>query len=82
VPQENAVVTTGGDAQIAYPSPSGWALGGATDTSGVAALLNATSEVFPGKSIDIYVESAGVSKTFSAAVENDAVSVLPVTVGF
>lgn len=82
-PVAGAIVSTLGEAQVAYASGSGWSLGtGPTDAGGVAALVNATAEPFPGKSISVHVEHDGNSFDLTAPVQEGAVAILTFNVGF
>jgi hypothetical protein len=77
-----AEVSTLTDAVVAYPSGSGWSLGGQTDLAGVSALLNVEAEDFPGSSIGVHLVAGGQPQDFSTAVQLNAVSIITFAVGF
>ncbi len=77
-----AIVSTLANAQVAYPSGGGWAIGGQTDLAGVGALLNADASEFPGSSVGVHIETSAGGQDFTALVEADAVSIITFAVGF
>jgi hypothetical protein len=82
-PVAGAIVSTLGEAQVAYGSGGSWALGsGPTDTSGVAALVNAEAEPFPGKSISVHVEDGAKTFDLTAPVQAGGVAILTFNTGF
>jgi hypothetical protein len=71
-----AEVTSNEAGGVAYHSASGWALGGKTDETGVAAMLNASACGFPGTVVELTVETGAISAAVPAVVENGAVTFL------
>jgi hypothetical protein len=82
-PVSGAIVSTLGEAQIAYASGGSWALGaGPTDASGMAVLVNAAAEPFPGKSIGVHLEEGNKVFDLTAPVQAGGVSILTFNTGF
>lgn len=82
-PVTGAIVSTLGEAQIAYASGGSWALGsGPTDASGMAVLVNAAAEAFPGKSIAVHMEEGNKVFDLTAPVQAGGVSILTFNTGF
>ncbi|MBK7582337.1 MAG: hypothetical protein IPI67_19290 [Myxococcales bacterium] len=74
-PVAGGEVHMGTAASPAFPGLSGWQLGGQTDASGVALMLNATSKPFPGQSWSVSVKLNGVEQQFKCPAENGTVSI-------
>lgn len=74
-PVSGGEVDLGTAAAPAYPGLGGWQLGGQTDVSGVAVMLNATSKAFPGQSWTVNVTLSGVKQSFKCPAEDGAVTI-------
>lgn len=83
-PISGVEVDLGTAAAPAYPGLSGWQLGGQTDASGIAVMLNATSKPFPGQAWTVNIKLGTAKESFKGPAESGAVTILRIrpTVGF
>lgn len=74
-PVAGVQINAGTNAAPAFPGVAGWQLGGETDASGVALMLNATAKPFPGGEIALNIELGGVKEAFKCPVETGAITI-------
>lgn len=74
-PLAGAQIDMGINAAPAYPGVAGWQLGGETDASGVALMLNATAKPFPGQEVSINLTLGSAKESFKCPVEVGAVTI-------
>lgn len=73
------------ESQAAYPSGASWQLGvagSATDPSGLMAFLNVESKAFPGLSTSVTAITGSMKANYNIALEDGAVTVAWIGVGF
>ena len=74
-PVPGVQINAGTAAAPAFPGVAGWQLGGETDSTGVALLLNATSKPFPGAEIAVNIQLGTAKEAFKCPAETGAVTI-------
>ncbi|MCE7891102.1 MAG: hypothetical protein DYH12_15630 [Sorangiineae bacterium PRO1] len=80
-PQSGGKVDVGVNGAAAFPGLSGWQLGGETDPSGVALMLNTTAVAYPGQTLNVNVELGGQKQSFKCPSAKGAVTICWIGIG-
>jgi hypothetical protein len=80
-PLAGVKIDVGVNGSAAYPGLSGWQLGGETDASGLALMLNTLAKPYPGQSLTVNVALGADEQKFSCPTEAGAVTVCRILMG-
>lgn len=80
-PQFGGQVDVGGAGSAAYPAAGSWSLGGQTDASGIAVMLNTSALPYPGQTLNVHVKVDAVEKTLECRSASGVVSVCFIGIG-